>query len=242
MLKVGLTGGMACGKSVVGEMFARLGAHVVQADKIAHELMRPGEAVYDEIVARFGREILAPDGTIDRAKLANAVFEAPQSGVAPGVRPGQDGTPPRPHTSTQPRPDAASSRIAELNAIIHPAVIRRQDNWMNEVGRREPGAIAIVEAALIYEAGVDSHFDRTIVVTCAAMQKIKRLARRTNVSIEAARAELERRAAAQLADDEKARRADYVIANSGSLEATEAQVKTVFAELKREAVERAATI
>jgi dephospho-CoA kinase len=239
VLKVGLTGGMACGKSVVGEMFARLGAHVIQADKVAHDLMHPGEAVYNEIVARFGRDILAADGTIDRAKLANAVFT---SGAAPGLRPGEDGAQPRPHTSAEPLPNTATSRIAELNAIIHPAVIRRQDEWMNEIGRHDPSAVAIVEAALIYEAGVDSHFDRIVVVTCEAAQKSERLARRTSTTIEAARAELERRSAAQLPDDEKARRADYVIANSGSLEATEAQVKTVFAKLKREAIERASTI
>ncbi len=54
VLKVGLTGGIAVGKSVVGEMFAALGAHVMQADKISHQLMEPGEAVYDEVVRHFG--------------------------------------------------------------------------------------------------------------------------------------------------------------------------------------------
>ena len=58
MLKVGLTGGIAVGKSVVGEMFVALGAHLVQADRIAHGLMQPGEAVYNEVVRHFGREIL----------------------------------------------------------------------------------------------------------------------------------------------------------------------------------------
>lgn len=252
MLKVGLTGGMACGKSVVGEMFARLGAHVVQADKIAHELMQPGERVYDEIVARFGREVLAPDGTIDRVKLANAVFA--NVGVAPGGPAAEDGgvTTPGPagegtggtsggttSGSGTSGGDAGRSRIGELNAIVHPAVIARQDEWMNEIGRREPGAIAMVEAALIYEAGVESHFDRIIVVTCDPAQKIERLASRANLTAEAARAEVERRSAAQLPDLEKARRADYVIYNTGSLAETEAQAKTVFAELKREALARA---
>ncbi len=74
MLKVGLTGGIAAGKSVVGEMFVALGAHLVQADRIAHSLMQPGEAVYNEVVRHFGREILNPDGSVNRAKLAEVAF------------------------------------------------------------------------------------------------------------------------------------------------------------------------
>ena len=74
MLKVGLTGGIAAGKSVVGEMFVALGAHLVQADRIAHSLMQPGEAVYNEVVRHFGREILNRDGSVNREKLAEAAF------------------------------------------------------------------------------------------------------------------------------------------------------------------------
>ena len=77
MLKVGLTGGIASGKSAVGEMFVALGAHLVQADRLAHELMDPGEPVYNEVVRHFGREILNPDGSINRAKLAELAFGAP---------------------------------------------------------------------------------------------------------------------------------------------------------------------
>ena len=78
MLKVGLTGGIASGKSIVGEMFVALGAHLIQADGIAHELMQPGQAVYYEVVAHFGREILNFDGTVNRSKLAEAAFGTSQ--------------------------------------------------------------------------------------------------------------------------------------------------------------------
>ena len=74
MLKVGLTGGIAAGKSVVGEMFVALGAHLVQADRIAHSLMQPGERVYNDVVRHFGREILNPDWSVNRAKLAEVAF------------------------------------------------------------------------------------------------------------------------------------------------------------------------
>ncbi len=74
VLKVGLTGGIASGKSIVGEMFVALGAHLIQADLIAHDLMQPGKPVYDEVVRHFGREILNPDLSVNRAKLAEAAF------------------------------------------------------------------------------------------------------------------------------------------------------------------------
>lgn len=74
MLKVGLTGGVACGKSTVGEMFVARGAKLIKADEIAHQLMQPGQPVYREVVQHFGRGIVQEDGTIDRQKLALAAF------------------------------------------------------------------------------------------------------------------------------------------------------------------------
>src|SRR5260370_14740520 len=75
MLRVSLTGGTACGKSTVAKMFSDLGAVVIDADKIVHELYRKGEPVYGELVERFGPGILASDGEIDRRRLATLAFE-----------------------------------------------------------------------------------------------------------------------------------------------------------------------
>jgi dephospho-CoA kinase len=208
MLKVGLTGGIATGKSVVGEMFVALGAHLVQADRIAHSLMQPGEAVYNEVVRHFGREILHPDGSINRAKLAEIAFGPPTD--AEGKR---------------------ASRIEDLNRIVHPAVIRSQDEWMQDMGRQEPHAVAIVEAALILEAGAAERFDRLIVVTCDAEQRVARFAARQKIDLEAAGEEVERRMAAQLPDEEKIKAADYVIDNSGSLDHTREQIREVWSRL-----------
>jgi dephospho-CoA kinase len=202
LLKLGLTGGIASGKSVVGEMFLKLGAHLLQADAVAHWLMQPGHAVYEEVVRRFGREILNPDGTINRPRLAEAAF-------------------------------GASPRVKELNQIVHPAVVAHQNEWMEDIGQRDPNAIAIVEAALILEAGTASRFDRLIVVTCHPEQRILRYARRLGISEDAARGEVTRRMAAQIPDEEKIKAADFVIDNSGSLAATEQQVQRVFAELRQ---------
>ena len=198
MLRVGLTGGVACGKSTIAAMLVRRGAHFLPADGLAHQVYAPGTVTYEEVVRRFGHEILNEDGSISRTRLANIVF-----------------------------PD----RIAELNAIVHPEVVKRQNSWMDEVERLDPRSIAVVEAALLVEAGAHKDFDRVIVVTCDFQRKVEHFAQRANVSTEAARFEVERRSAAQWTDEEKARNADYVIDNSGSIEDTERQVDKIWQEL-----------
>ena len=205
MLKLGLTGGIASGKSAVGEMFVKLGAHLIQADAIAHWLMEPSRPVYEEVVRRFGPGILNADQTINRPKLAEAAF-----GKAGGAAP----------------------RVKELNDIVHPAVVAHENEWMEEIGERDPNAVAIVEAALILEAGTADRFDRLIVVTCRPDQRVSRFAQRMGISEEAARAEVTRRMAAQIPDEEKIKAADFVIDNSGSLGATEKQVRQVFDQLR----------
>ena len=200
MLRVGLTGGIACGKSSIAAMLVKRGAHFLQADGLAHQLYAPGTATYDKVVRSFGREILNEDGAINRSKLAYLVFP---------------------------------SRIGELNAIVHPEVVKRQNSWMSEVEQSDPHGIAVVEAALLIEAGADKDFDKVIVVTCDFEQKVERFARRTNVPLQVARAEVERRSAAQFSYEEKAQRADYIVDNSGSAEDTERQVDLIWRELQR---------
>jgi len=204
MVKVGLTGGLASGKSVVGEMFVALGAHLIQADYIAHQFMLPGQPVYIEVVRHFGNAILNPDASVNRAKLAELAFSR------------------------------SAPRIEELNHIVHPAVVRRQDEWMEEIGRREPHAVAIVEAALILEAGAAKHFDRLIVVTSSGQQRIARFAARQKLDLNAARKEVTRRMAAQLPETEKIKAAHYVIDNSGSLDQTQEQVRDIWQRLRSE--------
>lgn len=200
MLKVGLTGGIACGKTTVLAMFATLGAHTLRADTVTHGMMEPGEAVYQRIVAAFGNGILADDGTIVRPKLAAAAF-----------------------------PD----RIGELNAIVHPAVLDFEDDWMRRMNEADPEGVAICEAALLIEAGGRARFDRLIVVTCTLEQKITRFAARTNMSLDVAAAEVRRRMASQMPEEEKAKLADFVIDNSGSHKQAEQQVQEIWRELRR---------
>jgi dephospho-CoA kinase len=203
MLKVGLTGGIATGKSLVGSMFAELGAHLIDADKIGHELMAPGEPVYEEIVKRFGSEILNPDKTVNRGKLAELAFD-------------------------QRRP-----RIYELNGLLHPGIIQRYEKRMEEIAASEPNAIVMLEAALLLEAGLRKRFDRIVVVSCKPQQRIERWEQRQHVDAESARREVTRRMMAQAPQEAKIQVADFVIDNSGTIEQTRAQVEKVFAELKK---------
>lgn len=203
MLKVGLTGGIACGKTTVARMLEARGAHVIFADAVAHKLMSPGESVYAAVVAAFGREILNEDGSINRPRLAALAF-----------------------------PD----RVGELNELVHPAVVAYQDRWMSEIEAMDPKAVAIVEAALIFEAGAEKHFNRLITVRCDIEHKAARFAERQHLALDEARAEVERRMAAQMTDDAKAAASDFVIDNSGTPEELEQRVDAVWRELKRLAV------
>jgi dephospho-CoA kinase len=222
LLKVGLTGAIASGKTIVGEMFVSLGACLVQADRIAHELMLPGQPVYNQVVRHFGGSILNPDLSVNRAKLADAAF---------GQRPAAAN--PAAGTATIP---PQTSRIEELNRIVHPAVLRSQEEWMDEMGRQNPNTVAIVEAALIIEAGAAKRFDRLIVVTCGAEQRVVRFAARHKLPLDAARREVDRRMAAQLPEAEKIKAADYLIDNSTTLDHTRDQVRKLWETLHSEAL------
>jgi dephospho-CoA kinase len=208
MLRVGLTGGLGSGKSTVAGMFAELGAAVISADQLGRQLMQPGEPVYAAIVKRFGSGVVRSDGSLDRKKLAELAFQHNQA-------------------------DA-------LNHIVHPAVVAAEE-WMRGVFAAEPRRVAIVESALIFEVekwgtapGWVQRFDKLILVTVPDEVKIARFVARI-VAHDGAQADARARIAAQIPDTEKVARCDYVIDNTGSLEATRAEVERVYQELVRAA-------
>jgi dephospho-CoA kinase len=79
MLRVGLTGGIATGKSTVGEMFVELGCHLIDSDTITHQLYEPGQPIHGAVVQAFGQRVVAPNGAIDRKTLGEIVFNDPQA-------------------------------------------------------------------------------------------------------------------------------------------------------------------
>jgi dephospho-CoA kinase len=199
MLKVGLTGGIGCGKSTVAGMMRELGCRVIDADEISRNLAEPGQPAYQEIIAAFGPKILLTDGHLDRAKIAHLVF-------------------------------ADASKLSKLNKILHPRVIAEEERQLVEIARTEPHVVAVVEAALLIEAGHHKLLERLIVVWCKPEQQIERL---TNPQGRAmSREDAMQRIAAQLPLDEKRRMATDEIDNSGSLAATQKQVTELVARLK----------
>jgi len=208
MLRVGLTGGLGSGKSTVGRMFADLGVPVIDADEVGRQLMQPGRPVYDRIVESFGPQVVRADGSLDRRALAELAF--------------------------------AGGRAEELNRIVHPPVIAEQEKWLRGLFAADPDAIAIIESALVFEAsrsgsvtGWKERFDRIILVTAPDELKIQRFVSRSNGDPAVLAEDARKRLAAQIPDAEKAPLCDWVIDNSGDLEATRAEVRSVHAELQK---------
>ena len=194
----GLTGGIASGKSTVARILEELGAQVIDADRVGHELLRRPHPVHQQVVARFGQGILGPDGEIDRKLLGAMVFADPQ-------------------------------RLRELSAIVHPSLIARVDELAAELRAGRPGAVIVVDAAVIYEAGVADRFAKILVAWCRPEQQIERLMAKTGLS----REDAVRRVASQIPSEEKRRRADYVIDCSGTLAETRTQAEALYPEIKR---------
>jgi dephospho-CoA kinase len=199
MLKVGLTGGIGCGKSTVAGMMRELGCRVIDADAISRNLAEPGQPAYQEILAAFGREILLSDGRLDRAKIAHLVF-------------------------------ADTSKLSKLNKILHPRVIAEEERQLVEIARTDPHAVAVIEAALLIEAGHHKILERLIVVWCRPKQQIERLTNPHGRTM--SRDDAMQRIAAQMPLDEKRRMATDEIDNSGSLAATQKQVTELVTRLK----------
>ena len=197
-LSFGLTGGIASGKSTVAGYFRELGAYIIDADRVGHELIAPGQTAYQEIIERFGKAILDPEGRIDRKKLGPKVFADP-------------------------------IQLRLLNSILHPHIIASMNERAAEKRRQNPHAVVILDAALIFEAGLEGSLCKVIVAWCRPEQQLERLMAKAGVP----REEAVRRIQAQMPVDEKRRRADYQVDCSGSLGQSRAQAKAIYMELSR---------
>lgn len=200
MLKIGLTGSIAVGKSFVCECFRELGCHVLDADRTSREVVAKGTDGLAEIVRHFGAEILLESGELDRKKMGSIVF-------------------------------ADQKRRELLNSIIHPRVIESQNLWVEKQEAVDPDGIAIIDAALMIESGGYRRFDKLIVVWCEADIQLKRLMLRDSLSEADARS----RIAAQMAQDEKKRYADYLIDTSQGFDTTKTAVERLYKTLKNPA-------
>ena len=162
MLKIGLTGGIACGKSFVLNEFRQLGVHCIDADEVAHQVILPGEPAYRDIVEHFGIRILGDDSAIDRQKLGTAVF-------------GDERQRQRLNRIVHPR--------------IHQELDRRLIQLQQEAGS-EP-RLAMVDAALMVETGSYHKYDYVVVVSCPPEQQLERLLGRGGLTRQEAQARID---------------------------------------------------
>ena len=198
-LLVGLTGGIATGKSTVTGLLASPSVRVVDADALAREVVEPGTPAHAQIVVDFGKDVLQPDGRLDRARLGEIVF-----------------------------PDPVKRK--RLEAITHPAVRQRQQRILSMLEEEEHDGLVIWDVPLLYETKGDAHVDRVVVVSTDEDTELARLTARDGSSEADARARIK----SQMPVAEKAKRAHYVIDNSGSRADTERQVRQVHRALLQE--------
>ena len=203
-LLVGLTGGIATGKSTVSAMLAHLGCRVIDADQLAREVVAPGQPAHAAIVAEFGPEVLQPDGYLDRKRLGAIVFNDP-------------------------------ARRKRLEQITHPAVRQRQQRLLAMLEEEEHSGLVIWDVPLLFETNGADAMDRVVVVITDEETELARLIARDGSSEADARARIR----SQMPVAEKAKRAHYVIDNSGRRADTERQVREVHRALLKDLAARA---
>lgn len=186
---IGLTGGIASGKSTVSKFLAELGATIIDGDETAHRLMEPDQPIWEDVVNAFGREVLNPDSTIDRIKLGAIVFNDRE-------------------------------KLQVLNQIAHPRIIAEIQNRLGHLRHTQPDSVLVLDIPLLFEGRMDRLCDQVWVVWVPREIQIERLMDRNWLS----REEAIKRIDAQMSLDAKARLADIVIDNSGTVEETMIQV------------------
>ena len=195
---IGITGGIAAGKTTLSGILARrFGAVVISADEIGHELLSPGTEVYDEVVRHHGKRVLNPDGTINRKALAQIVFFDRQE-------------------------------LEWLNRLTHPRIARRVREEISRL-RRElpPCSLVVVDAALLYEMGLEAEVDYVVAVVAPEGVRLERLLAQGMPEREA-----RARMASQMPQEEKAKRADFVVEGDAPLEEMERRVAELVSAIK----------
>jgi dephospho-CoA kinase len=197
-LDVGLTGGIACGKSLVLEIFQSLGCHTFDADAIYHDLISAGRALHNKLVREFGERILTPSGEIDRSALGKIVFnDAKAMEQLNGI--------------------AHPAVVKEQNRLKKNIIKKLKKQGIDQ-------AVLMTSAALMIEAGTYTRYDRIVVVSCKPEVQTTRLVNSRSLSVQ----EAQKRLASQMPVVEKETFADYVIENNGTVESLIRRVEEVY--------------
>ncbi|MCA1961613.1 MAG: dephospho-CoA kinase [Desulfomonile sp.] len=199
MFVVGLTGGIASGKSTVLKIFEAEGVPVICLDELARAVVRPGAPALEDIRATFGEEFINSDGELDRDLMAGVVFRDPEK-----------------------------RRV--LESITHPRIMQEASTLLRFF-EQSGHSIVVEDVPLLYEIGFDKWCDVVVVVYVPKEVQERRLIERDRMTPEHARA----RIASQMPIEEKKRRADYVIDNTGDPESTRRQALEVLERIRAQA-------
>jgi dephospho-CoA kinase len=189
-LTIGLTGGIAAGKSEALAAFERLGAAAISSDAVVHELLET-EPLLPRLIERWGRKV-APGGRVDRDRIGSIVFADPKE-------------------------------LRWLEGEIHPLVGKRIGAWLKALP--QDAEVAVVEVPLLFEAGMDGAFDTTVAVIASDPVRRERARARGHALVD-------EREARQLAQEEKASRAEHVVENDGSVEDLERELSALVEKLR----------
>jgi len=189
---IGVTGGIASGKSMVAQILREFGAEVIDADLVGHEIMEPGLPAYNEVVGHFGREILDNSGRVSRRVLGNIVFSDPK-------------------------------QLEALNRITHPRIYEGIKEMVVGLRQSQVCDLVVIEAALLFEIGLDRLVDEVWTVEAHPTVQVERLMQRNNITEEQAL----QRICAQLPSEERISRADRVILNNDGQEALVRQIVAI---------------
>lgn len=189
---VGLTGGLGAGKSTALAALEELGAVTLSTDGVVRELLSGG-SLSEQLADRLGPEVIA-GGAVDRAAVAERVFESPED-------------------------------REWLEGLLWPRVGERVAAWRAEVEAVTPAPVAaVVEVPLLFEAGMEGAFDRTIAVVAEEEVRALRAGSRGHAAVQ-------ERSGRQLTQEEKAHRADFAVRNDGTPEELKAELSRVLARM-----------
>lgn len=194
---IGLTGGIGTGKSTVTDYLISKGFHVLDADKVAREIVMPGSEMLIQLSSNFGKDILHEDGSLNRKKLGNIIFNDPEK--------------------KKKLDELMHDRILE---IINERIILICEKHENSTeipidsGHKEKRKVIFIDAPLLFETGLDKSVSETWVIDVDDETRIKRIMKRDGLS----RDEIMMRIKTQMARDEKKKRADVLLDNTGNLE------------------------
>ncbi len=177
MMKIGLTGGIGSGKSLIRRIFCELGIPVYDADTAAKRLMIEDENIRKSLISAFGQEIIQQNGSLNKKLLADIIFRDKEN-------------------------------LNTINSIVHPAVHRDFENWL----QKQDAPYVLEEAAVFFETDAYRSMDKMITVCASEDVRIERVTKRDSIS----REKVIERMKNQLPDDEKFKLADFVIYNDNN--------------------------